>query len=39
MDEASIGRKLAAACLGAAATLVSTTVLADDGGVPFWFSG
>ena len=30
---------LPAACLGAAAVLVSTPALADEGGVPFWFSG
>lgn len=30
---------LPAACLGAAAVLTSTLALADEGGVPFWFSG
>jgi hypothetical protein len=39
MDEASTCRPLAAVCLGAAAVLVSTPALADEGGVPFWFSG
>jgi len=39
MDEASRWRPLAAAGLGAAAALVSTPVLADEGGVAFWFSG
>ena len=39
MDKSSTWRPLAAACLGAAAVLVSTPALADEGGVPFWFSG
>jgi len=32
-------RPLAAACFGAAAVLASSPALADEGGVPFWFSG
>jgi hypothetical protein len=39
MDKSSTWRPLTAACVGAAAVLVSTPALADEGGVPFWFSG
>ena len=39
MVKAPTWRPLPAACLGAAAVLVSTPALADEGGVPFWFSG
>ena len=39
MIKPSTWRLLAAACLHAAAVVVSTPALADEGGVPFWFSG
>ena len=39
MVKAPTWRPLPAACLSAAAVLVSTPAFADEGGVPFWFSG
>jgi hypothetical protein len=38
-SRASRLRSFAVGCAGAALTLASTAVLADQGGVPFWFSG
>jgi hypothetical protein len=39
MDRVSTWHPLAAACLRATVLLVSTPAFADQGGVPFWFSG
>jgi hypothetical protein len=39
MVKAPTWRALPAACLGTAAVLASIPALADEGGVPFWFSG
>jgi hypothetical protein len=39
MADASTWRVGAVACVGGAAILLSTLALADQGGVPFWFSG